>query len=174
MPKLEFLVVAEITRPHGVAGELKARSWSDEPERLEGVERVFTLENGAYVARKVLGCRAGAGIVRWRWEGVDSFEAANALRGTMVYVRREDAAPLEPGAHYIAELEGCTVVDVTGRQLGVLAQVFRTGANDVYLVRGDRDLYLPAIGKVVKNVDIDAGIITVDASMILEAEDVKD
>jgi len=93
-----------------------------------------------------------------------------------VYVARADAAPLEPGAHYIADLLGCRVADPEGGELGVLAHVFRTGSNDVYEVRrGDGTfVYLPVIDQVVLNVDIENNTITVDASVILETEDVKD
>nr|MDD6336633.1 ribosome maturation factor RimM [bacterium] len=174
MPRLAYLEVAQVSRPHGVRGELKARPWTDEPGHLEGVKAVYIKLNGEYVPFAVESCRSRPEGIYWKLSGIDTPEKVEKYRGQMVCVKREDAAPLEEGAHYIAEMEGCQVIDEQGTPIGVLEQVFRTGSNDVYSIRrpDGSECLLPAIRDVVKAVDIDEGIIRVDVSWVMEVEDV--
>ncbi len=85
------------------------------------------------------------------------------LRGGHLYVTRENALPLGEGEYYIADLIGMSVVSTEGEELGTLAEVMPTGANDVYIVaRPDgEELLLPAIRDCVREVDQERELITV-------------
>ena len=103
--------------------------------------------------------RVQKNMVLLKLRGVDTPEAAQALRGKVLYLDREDDT-LEEGQHYVQDLLGMTVADAdTGRVYGVLRDVSRTGANDVYHVEfpdGVVEL-VPAIPQVVVRIDIEAG-----------------
>ncbi|MCL2433252.1 MAG: ribosome maturation factor RimM [Clostridia bacterium] len=175
MPIAEYLVVAQVARPHGVRGEIKARSWSDDAGRLEQIAEVFLSDNGKYKPVAVEDCRARGDTLYYKLQGINTPEAVDALREQYLYVKRADAAPLEPGAFYIADLIGCRVVTADGAEVGVLKDVQRTGANDIYEVKtpDGKTVFLPAIKQVVLKAEPANDIITVDMALIAAVEELK-
>ena len=91
-------------------------------------------------------------------EGVDSIEAAERLRGKVLYFDRRDVQ-LEEGRHFVQDLIGCEVLDAdTGARYGELTDVIATGANDVWQVSEQgRDYLVPVIPEVVVSVDVELG-----------------
>ena len=95
--------------------------------------------------------------------GVSDRDAAEALRGTEILVPREALPPPAPGEYYWVDLEGLRVVTVEGVALGEVSHLLSTGANDVMVVRGERERMLPFVQPdYVKSVDFESGTITVD------------
>jgi 16S rRNA processing protein RimM len=97
-------------------------------------------------------------------------EDARALTGRLLTVAREDAAPLGPGEFYTFDIIGLHVFDMAGAELGVVEKVLRTGSNDVYQARGvdGRELLIPALKAVVKEIDVKGGRMTVELPDVLE------
>lgn len=98
-----------------------------------------------------------------KFVGVDTPEAANALRNAVLYMNRDDVE-LDDDTYFIQDLQGMRVVDADdGREYGILHDVLQTGANDVYEVQPPEGnmLLVPVIPEVVLNVDFDAGTITI-------------
>ena len=77
---------------------------------------------------------------------------------------RRDALPKPaPGELYWSDLEGLRVRTVEGRELGTVSHLFETGANDVIVVKGDRERLIPFLrDSVVREVDLAAGTMIVD------------
>ena len=73
-----------------------------------------------------------------------------------------------PGMAYTFQLVGLTVVDTTGRQLGRIDEVLQTGAHPVYVVRGTREILIPAVEHVVRHIDWENRIVSVDLPPGLE------
>jgi len=94
--------------------------------------------------------------------GVEDMDAALALKGKEVSIRRRDAV-LPAGEYFDAELEGLTVVDdATGQELGKIHRVLHYPAHKVYEVRGDREYLIPAVPEVfIASVDVDGGVMRV-------------
>jgi 16S rRNA processing protein RimM len=108
----------------------------------------------------VLGMRRQGEFGLLRLEGVDDRDAALALRGKDVEVPASERLPLRRGRFYWQDVIGLAVIDITsGETLGTVKDILETGANDVYVVqRPDaRDLLVPAIKQVVKEIDPGAG-----------------
>lgn len=105
----------------------------------------------------------GHGTIRLILEGVSDIDAAEALKGAIVMAAEEDLPPLEEREFYYRQAIGCEVVLSDGRSIGKVEEVFSTGANDVFVVRGDREILVPAIADVVKSIDLDARRITIEA-----------
>ncbi len=106
----------------------------------------------------------GRGIVA-QLEGCTDRTQASELVGTSIAVPASRLAPLPAGEYYWMQLEGATVLDTTGRRLGIVSHLFETGANDVMAVksaRRARDLLIPFVDEVIRRVDIEAGVIVVD------------
>lgn len=104
----------------------------------------------------------GKGIVV-RLEGVADREQARALLGSDITVERRQLPPLPAGEFYWVDLLGLDVVTVAGTVLGTVADFIETGANDVLVVRGEREHLVPYLPeRVITAVDRAAGRITVD------------
>ena len=95
--------------------------------------------------------------------GIDDRTAAEAMRGALVRVPIEQAVKLPPGSYFWHEIVGLRVQDTRGRALGTVAEVLATGSNDVYVVRSaEGELLLPAIKDVVRAIDREHGVMTVE------------
>lgn len=159
----ELLLIGEVVRPHGVAGEVKVAIAPEYLEVLrEGVDRVYLgPRQKPYV---VLNTRPHQGALLLLLEGVQSRNEAEALRGARVYVRVGDLPPLPEGDYYVHDLLGLQVYDQdTGALLGELTEVLATGSNDVYVVRrpNGAELLLPALESVILLIDLEAGAMRV-------------
>ncbi len=114
---------------------------------------------GATVAE---GKRHGKSVIA-HIEGIDDRDAAAALLECDIAVERGDLPQPGKGSWYWADLEGLKVVHRDGTELGRVAYLMETGANDVLVTAGDRERLIPFVaGKVILDVDLDEGVIRVD------------
>lgn len=147
------VLVGEVIKPHGVQGELKVYPITDNPQRFKKLEKVSLEQKGVIRTFKIVTARVHQDEVYLTLEGIETREDADKLRGAAVKIDRADVPPLQEG-WYFFELEGMQVFEGEV-YLGVLTQVIATGANDVYLVKGERgEICIPALKSVVKNVDV--------------------
>lgn len=158
--------IGEITAPQGVRGEVRVQPFTDHPERFASLRQVW-LGEPRNVRVTVEQARPHKGFWLVKLSGVDDRNQAETLRGVRLEVEPEDRAPLKPDEFYVDDLIGLPVITVEGRQLGRLEEVLQTGANDVWVVRGDpargevREVLLPALRDVVRQVDLAAGRLVV-------------
>ena len=107
--------------------------------------------------RPVEGMRFHQQLLLLKLEGCDDRNAAEELRGLLVQIPIEDAAPLGEGEYYHYQLIGVEVETESGEGLGRVIEVLETGANDVYVVRGPRgEVLIPGIESVVRELDVKA------------------
>jgi len=159
----ERVVLGEVVGAHGVAGRLKVHSWTRPPENLFGYARWELRLAGTQAAYRLIeGRRQGRGLLA-RLEGVDDRDTASAWRGAEILVPRSALPPADTGEYYWTELEGLHVSTREGVALGRVDHLLETGANDVLVVRGDRERLVPYVpGVYVLDVDLRDGRITVD------------
>ncbi len=159
MAKKQYLECAKIINTHGVRGDVKLESLCDSPSVLADLERVFVLEGGKYIQKKVLHASVFKSFVIAGIEGIDDMDRAMAAKGTMLYADRDDFM-LDPEAYFIADLIGLEVIDEqSGRVYGRISDVINRGASDIYVVNtptGER--MMPVVDEFVKKVDIDRGV----------------
>lgn len=163
----KFLTIGEITKPHGIKGEVKVFPLTDDIQRFKKLKRVFI--DGQEV--KISYVTVGHDRAILRLEGVDSVEDAEKLRKKLLVVPREEAVRLEEGAYFIEDLKDCTVYDEEGLELGKVAEVIQTGANDVYWIKKPKELLIPAIRDVVLSVDVEAEKIIIKPVRVWSDED---
>ena len=157
-PSRQPVTVGLILAPHGIRGELKVRPLTDFPERFEAGSRLWLNGEERMVER---GRWAGRSVIL-KLQGLDTRNEAEALRGGELTIP-EVAELEEEGVYYLHDIIGLSVVDAAGEPLGKLEEVFSTGSNDVYVVRGEQgELLLPALDDVITLVDIAGGRIVVD------------
>jgi len=95
--------------------------------------------------------------------GFENREQAATLVGTQIFVRREQLPATEKDEYYWSDLEGLEVKTTKGELLGRVDRLIETGANDVLVIRGNREHLVPFIqGQYVTRVDLEDGMIEVD------------
>lgn len=146
-------------------GGLRLELLTDRPERLEPGSQLFL--DGEAEAREVGSLERGGRAPVITLAGIVGREAAEGLVGRYLEVV---AAPLPEGEFYWHELEGLTVVDPDGAELGTLVEVFRAGGAEVYRIDGPGgELLVPAVRDVVRDIDLAAGRMVV----AYESEEVR-
>lgn len=159
-----MVLLGRVLGAFGVRGELKIESFTD-PKSAILRYRPWILRDAQGRERELDGVRGretNKGPVATFPDVVDR-DAADALRGTDIYIPRAALPPPQPGEYYWADLEGLRVTTVDGVDLGTVSHLLATGANDVFVVRGERERMLPFVQPdCVKSVDFDTRTITVD------------
>lgn len=151
--KLEYLQAGEIVTTHGLRGEVKVLPWSDGPEFLLGFSRVCI--GGATYA--VEACRVQKTCNLLKLCGVDTVEAAQALRGKTVELYRCDA-PAD--TIFVDELIGIQV-QCGGEIIGKITDVLDYPGNQVYVVEGAHSYMIPAVKAFILDTDLDANVMQV-------------
>ncbi len=151
-----FLETGEIVNTHGLRGEVKILPWADSPAFLLQFKTLYV--GGAPLAVEQARVQGSCVLVKFR--GVDDVNAAQRLRGKTVSFARADAE-IPEGMVFIADLVGLPVL-ADGREIGKLAEVLQTNANDVYVVRGGEHEYMiPAVPAFLEEVNPEGGVIRV-------------
>ncbi|MBS7403379.1 MAG: 16S rRNA processing protein RimM [Oscillospiraceae bacterium] len=152
----KYLEAGRITNTHGIKGEVKIEVWVDSPEFLRKF-KVLYIDNKPV---KLLAGRTHKGFLLAKLEGFDDVNAAMTLKNKLVFIDRKDAK-LPKGSYFLADLMGARVVDEQGNELGELADIMELPAGNVYVVRGEREILIPAVPEFIKKTDISAGLVTV-------------
>ena len=160
LPEPRYLAVGRVSRPHGVRGELRVKVLTDYPGRL-GQHAYFYLASpdSPEIVRRypVEKLRRHKEVLLLKLGGCDDRNGAEELRGQLVQIPTEEAVPLEEGEYYDFQLIGVKVEAESGESLGQVVEVLKTGANDVYIVRGPwGEVLLPAVKDVVLKLDMEA------------------
>ena len=152
--KQAYLECGKIINTHGFRGTVKLESRCDSPEILADLKQIWFLEKGSYVPRRVKHASVFKQFVLMDIEGVESEDAANALREQLIYAARKDI-PIEEGAHFIVDMIGLDVRHAdTGEVLGKLIDVNQRGATDLYVVRTPHGEFLvPAVPSCIPAAD---------------------
>lgn len=158
-----LVILGRVAGVYGVRGWIKVLSTTEPPEAIldypawqlhcEGQWRSMRLTEGR---------RHGKGILA-HLAGCDDRDLARALVGADIAVPRSEMPELGPNRFYWVDLEGLTVRTAEGIELGRVDHLIETGANDVLVVRGERERLIPYVwGQVVTAVDLEQGVMTVD------------
>jgi 16S rRNA processing protein RimM len=164
--EIDLVVIGEVTRAHGLRGELRVMPHTDRPERFEGLAEcvLWHPASDARVVRGIAGSRRQGDVVLLRLTGCESVEAATALAGWLVAVPRAQALPPPPGHVYPWQLVGCRVEMADGRAVGELSGVEPSPAHDHRVVRGaEREHLIPGVPEIVLDVDVDARRVVIRA-----------
>lgn len=159
--KKEYLECGMIRAPHGVRGVLNVECWCDSPRVLAKQKRVFILgRDGSYKEIKVLTASPAPDRVLMGLEGIDSREAAQAYKNTVLYLHRDDI-PVPKGAMLIADMIGLPVVDFdTGRVYGEISDVRDGVRYKLYTVKTDSgEVILPGVDEFIKEITEERGLL---------------
>jgi 16S rRNA processing protein RimM len=160
--------IGRIGRAHGLRGEVTLDGCPLDPQELEAVAELEWRREGAVRPLLIESVRPMNQRLLVCFRGVGDREQAVALRLGEVYADSERLPDPGPGVSYTFQIVGLRVVTEEGRELGRLQDVLPTGAHPVYVVRGARELLVPASPEVLKRVDFGEGVIVVKLPAGLE------
>lgn len=159
----DMICVGAIAGAFGIGGEVRLKSFCSEPSDIAAYGNLFT-EDGSRAFQVTL-TRPVAGGLGARIAGVTSKEAADALRGTSLYVPRDRLPKLPDDEFYHADLIGLSAYDTGGELLGKVTAIYNHGAGDIVEIspmRHKSALLLPFTMAIVPNVDLASGRIVVN------------
>jgi 16S rRNA processing protein RimM len=159
----EMIILGRVSGLFGVRGWVKIYSHTSPREGILRYKTWYLNRNGSWQEQKLTAGHAqGKGVVA-KLAGCDDRDQAAALVGLDIGVRRAQLPKLDPGEYYWSDLEGLRVENLEGVDLGVVSHLFETGANDVMVVKGERERLIPYTrGEAVREVDLQVGRILVD------------
>ena len=146
--KLQFLEAGQIVTTHGVRGEMKVLPWADGPEFLTEFDRVL-IEGKEYAVES---CRVQKSCNLLKLKGIDTMEAAQAMRGKVVELYRED---IDEEVIFAAELIGVEVF-ADGESIGKIKEVLDYPSHSVYVIRGKYEYMIPAVNHFILSTDVEA------------------
>jgi len=150
-----YLHIGMIVGPHGIRGEVKVQLLTDYPERFRRGAVVYLGTDEEAREVEITAARPHKTMFLVQLASVRDRDAAEKLRGLSFLIPEEQAMPLGENENYAHDLVGMSVETAEGEELGTLAEILYTGANDVYVVSGPSgELLLPALLDVVLKVDL--------------------
>jgi 16S rRNA processing protein RimM len=157
-PREGYTGVGRVLRPHGLKGEVRVQVFNPAAPNLQASRLVYV----AGQRRRVLRARNDHDAWILQLTGLTNRDQVEGLRNHLVEVKDADLRRDDDDSYFVHELIGLRVVTDTGRELGTITEVIYTGANDVYVVKGDGKEYLiPAIAQVVARIDLPVSVMTV-------------
>ena len=151
--KLQFVKAGEIVTTHGVRGEVKVLCWLDDPEMLCEFDRC-RIGGKEYIMDQV---RVQKTCNLVKFQGIDTMEAAQAMRGKIVELYRED---IDDEVIFAAELIGMEVY-CDGELLGKIKDVLDYPGNSVYVVKGHYEYMIPAVKQFILSTDMENNVMQV-------------
>lgn len=155
--------LGQIAGVHGVQGWVKILSFTEPRTNLLEYPDWLLDQNGSQRSIKLEAAREAGKRLIAKLAGIDDRDSAAELIGAEIGVQRSAMPPCAPGEYYWTDLEGLAVKNLAGDQLGTVARLIATGANDVLVLEASGERMIPFVeGETVRLVDLDAGEIVVD------------
>lgn len=160
----KIVAVGRIGKPHGVRGASFVEPWTDTPEERFVPGAVMLTQPAERGPLTVAETRDHSGKLVVRFEGFESRDAIEAIRGTVLVVEAASRQPIDdPDEFYDTDLIGLLVRTVTGEPLGPVTEVLHSPAGSLLAIQvSGREVLLPFRSEFVPTVDLTAGIAEVD------------
>jgi 16S rRNA processing protein RimM len=152
----DYVEIGKILKPHGLRGQVKVLSYAASIERFsKGKEIYLTREKGKHPFI-VSEAKGSGNTFIIKLQGWDNRQAAEALTGSSLYVRKEALKELPKGEFYWIQLIGSRVFDEQSRCIGILEHIFSTPAHDIWVVKsGLKEFFVPAVEEYIASVNQD-------------------
>lgn len=159
----DLLKVGIITSTHGLRGEVKVFPTTDDAGRFLDLKEIILDTGKEKKTLTIERVKFFKNMVILKFKEFDDINDVEIYRQKELLVTRDQAVPLEENEYFIADLIGLKAVSDEGEDLGEIADVLQSAANDIYVIKkaGIADLLVPAIKECVKKVDIENGTIEI-------------
>lgn len=162
----QWFHIGTISKPHGLRGEVRVVGDTDFPEERFAVGNTLYLDRGNGKEEMPLVIASHRKHKQFElicFEGYENINDVEAWKGTALKVPADQLGSLEEDEYYHHEILGCLVFTEEDEELGEITDILSTGANDVWVVQGNRpkDILVPYIDDVVKEVDVEQKIVRI-------------
>lgn len=153
-----LLEIGQIVNSYGIKGFLKVVPYTDDIHRYDELKTIYIEKNKKLVEVEIEEVKYHKNLVLIKLKGIDDINDTLQFKNCYIKIDRKDAVKLPADTYFIVDLIGLDVETEEGENLGKLIDVFPAGSsNDVYVVKNElgKQTLLPAIGEVIKKVDIE-------------------
>lgn len=152
----QLIEIGQIVNTYGIKGFLKVVPYTDDITRFEKLNNIYIQTKKSLETVAIEEVKYSKNLVLLKIKGIDDINSAEIYKNCYIKIDRSDAVELPEDSYFIIDLIGVEVITDKGENIGNIIDVFSTGANDVYVVKNElgKQVLLPAIGDVIKNVDI--------------------
>jgi len=159
----EYFEIGQIVNTSGLKGEIKIKPFTDDITKFNNFKTIYVSVKKELKEFEIERVRFSKNMVFLKLKGIESIEEAENYRNLYLKIKRDKDEQLKEDTYYIVDILGCKVYTDEQKELGEVIDVFSTGSNDVYVVKDElgKQVLLPAIKDVIKNVDIENKTITV-------------
>lgn len=157
------IVVGQVSGVYGINGWLKVNSYTRPPENLFLYPTWSLSKAGVWHEFRLVQYRKhGKGYIV-QLEGIADRDTAGQYLTTEIVIYRSQLPPLPAGEYYWQDLLNKQVVNLEGKSLGFITEIWETGANDVLVIDGEERYLIPFVRDVyIKEVDLAGNIVRVD------------
>ena len=151
-----FIEIGQIVNSYGIKGQMKIVPFTDDITRFSNLKTIYIEINKELKEFKIEDVKYHKNNVLIKLEGINDINDTEKYKNCYVKIDRKNAVKLPKNTYFIIDLIGIEVFTEENLFLGKIVDVFPTGSNDVYVVKDElgKQILLPAIGEVIKNVDI--------------------
>ena len=151
-----YLEIGQIVNTNGLKGFLKLKPLTDDITRFEKLKTIYIQKAKELIEFKIQEVKYNKQSVLLKLEGIDDITEAEKYKNFYIKISKENAVELEKNSYFIVDIIGCQVYTDENEYLGNVVDVFQTGSNDVYTLKNSegKEILIPAIKEVIKNVDI--------------------
>ncbi|MCI8832871.1 MAG: 16S rRNA processing protein RimM [Clostridia bacterium] len=152
----DFLEIGQIVNSYGIKGFFKVVPFTDNITRFDDLKNIYIEKNKKLEKKEIEEVKYHKNLVLLKIKGIDDINDTEQYKNCYLKIDRKNVAKLPEDTYFITDIIGIEVFTEDGELLGNVIDVFPTGSNDVYVVKDElgKQILLPAIGDVVKNVDI--------------------
>ncbi|GMQ56928.1 ribosome maturation factor RimM [Vallitalea sediminicola] len=155
---MEYFNIGKIVNTHGIRGEVKVLSLTDDPKRFELLDYVYIDNNKSLEKYTIKNIKYFKNMIIIKFEELQDMTSAEKLKQSMVKIPRELALPLEDDEYYVQDLMDIKVSTDDCKYLGTIKDIIFTGSNDVYVIETEdkKEILIPALKQCIKQIDMNS------------------
>ncbi len=152
-----LMEIGQIVNTYGIKGFVKVVPFTDNINRFEDLKEVYVETKKGLENFEIEEVKYAKNTVLLKLKGIDDINIAEKYKNCYIKISRENAVKLPEDTYFIVDLLGIKVYTDEDIYLGNIIDVYPTGSNDIYVVKNEegKQVLLPAIGEVIKTVDIE-------------------
>ena len=155
--KQEYFELGQIVNHFGIKGMVKVNPFTDDISQFEELESILVEKNGKLLDIQIEEVKYSKNQILLKLKGIDTVEEAEKYRGCYLKIARSNSKKLPKDTYFIADLLGLTVYTDENILLGKVEDIYNSGANDIYVIKSEdgKQILLPGIGEVIKQIDLE-------------------
>ena len=152
-----YLEIGQIVNTFGIKGQIKIMPFTDDIKRFNKLKTIYIKFNDNLKEEEIQNVKYQKNLVLLKLKNYDDINEVEKFKNSYVYIDRKDAVELPEDTYFITDLLKLEVYTEDNCYLGKLIDIFSTKSNDVYVVKKDngKEILLPAVGEVIKSIDME-------------------